>query len=175
MEDFRKALEGTIGRKHIDKVVAQVVDSPARFGELYALTNDEDERTAWHATWACEKLSIQLPSLYQGKTEELMLRAMQCQHSGIKRLLLNIVFHLPIREPIHVEFLDFCLHGMLSPMETASGQAVCMKLAYAFCQKEPELLGELQAYLENMEPEYYPAAVQCTRNHILKEIRKEKL
>ena len=35
-----------------------------------------------------------------------------------------------------------------------------------------ELTGELEAYLENMEPEYYTAAVQCARNNILKKIRK---
>ena len=56
--------------------------------------------------------------------------------------------------------------------ETVAGQAVCMKLAYAICLKEPELMGELEAYLENMEPEYYTAAVQCARNNILKKIRK---
>ena len=47
-----------------------------------------------------------------------------------------------------------------------------MQLAYAICLKEPELMGELEAYLENMEPEYYTAAVQCARNNILKKIRK---
>lgn len=175
MEDFRKTLERIIGRKHIDRIVVQVMDSPARFDELYALTKDENIQIAWHATWACEKLSIQCPSLYINKAKELTQRAMQCQHDGTRRLWLNILLHLPVEEPINVEFLDFCLHGMLSPSETSSGQAVCMKLAYARCQKEPELLNELQTYLENMEPEYYTAAVQCSRNHILKEIRKEKL
>lgn len=174
MEDFRKVLERNIGRKHIDWIVEQVTDSPARFDELYALMDDEDIQTAWHATWACEKLSIKQPSLYINKVDELMQRAMQCLHGGTRRLLLNILLHLPVKKPINVEFLDFCLHRMLSSSETASGQAVCMKLAYAVGRKEPELLGELQAYLENMEPEYYTAAVQCARNHILKQIRKEK-
>ncbi len=91
---------------------------------------------------------------------------------GIRRLLLNTLLHLPVPKPINVAFLDFCLNGMLSPAETVAGQAVCMKLAYAICLKEPELMGELEAYLENMEPEYYTAAVQCARNNILKKIRK---
>ncbi|MCS2311682.1 hypothetical protein NXW05_15760 [Phocaeicola vulgatus] len=68
-------------------------------------------------------------------------------------------------------FFDFCLQGMLSSAESASGQAVCMKLAYDICLEEPELTGELKAYLENMEPEYYTVAVQCVRNNILKKIR----
>ena len=146
-EDFKKALESTLGRKYIDSIVEQVMDSPARFDDLYALTEHEEEKIAWRATWACEKLSILAPSLLISKREELMQRAMQCPHGGIRRLLLNTLLHLPVPKPINVAFLDFCL-------------------------KEPELMGELEAYLENMEPEYYTAAVQCARNNILKKIRK---
>ena len=144
MEDFKKALEGTLGRKHIDNIVDQVAGSPDRFDALYTLTQHEETKIAWHATWACEKLSILLPSLLMDKREELMLRAMQCPHDGTRRLLLNILHHLPVR----------------------------MKLAYDICLEEPELTGELKAYLENMEPEYYTVAVQCARNNILKKIRK---
>ena len=91
-----------------------------------------------------------------------MLRAMQCPHDGTRRLLLNILHHLPVPKPVNAAFFDFCLQGMLSSAESASGQAVCMKLAYDIC---------LKAYLENMEPEYYTVAVQCVRNNILKKIR----
>lgn len=172
MDNFKEILESNLGRKYIDSIVEQVIDSPARFTDLYALTKDEDEKIAWRAIWACEKLSIQCPSLFMNLREELMQRSLQCSHSGMRRLLLNLILHLPILEPINVAFLDFCLNGMLSLDESVAGQAVCMKLAYAFCLKEPELLGELKAYLENMEPEYYTAAVQCTRTNILKKIRK---
>ena len=34
-EDFKKALESTLGRKYIDSIVEQVMDSPARFDDLY--------------------------------------------------------------------------------------------------------------------------------------------
>ena len=74
MEDFKKALEGTLGRKHIDNIVDQVAGSPDRFDALYTLTQHEETKIAWHATWACEKLSILLPSLLMDKREELMLQ-----------------------------------------------------------------------------------------------------
>lgn len=94
MEDFKKALEGTLGRKHIDNIVDQVASSPDRFDALYTLTQHEETRIAWRATWACEKLSLLLPSLLMDKREELMLRAMQCPHDGTRRLLLNILHHI---------------------------------------------------------------------------------
>ncbi len=172
MSDFRKILESKLGRKYIDDIVEEIKASPSRFAELYALTKEEDEKIAWRATWACEKLSIKCPALFNNIHAELISRAMQCNHGGQKRLLLNTILHLPVVEPINIEFLDFCMQAMLAPSETAAGQAVCMKLTYSICLKEPELMGELQAYLENMEPEYYPVAVQCTRNNILKKMRK---
>lgn len=105
MEDFKKALEGTLGRKHIDNIVDQVAGSPDRFDALYTLTQHEETKIAWHATWACEKLSILLPSLLMDKREELMLRAMQCPHDGTRRLLLNILHHLPVPKPVNAGFL----------------------------------------------------------------------
>lgn len=172
MKDFKEMLEGALGRKYIDSIVEQVTASPARFAELYALTLHEEEKIAWRATWACEKLSLVLPSLFINRREELMQRAMHSAHDGVKRLLLNLLHHLPMLEPINVAFFDFCLQGMLSHSESAAGQAVCMKLAYDICLAEPELMSELEAYLDNMEPEYYTAAVQCARKNILKKIRK---
>ena len=67
-EDLKKALESTLGRKYIDSIVEQVMDSPARFDDLYALTEHEEEKIAWRATWACEKLSILVPSLLISKS-----------------------------------------------------------------------------------------------------------
>ena len=172
MEDFKKALEGTLGRKHIDNIVDQVAGSPDRFDALYTLTQHEETQIAWHATWAWEKLSILLPSLLLDKREQLMLQVMQCPHDGTRRLLLNILHHIPLLKPVYAAFCESGRQVMLSCAESASGQAVCMKLAYDICLEEPELTGELKAYLENMEPEYYTVAVQCARNNILKKIRK---
>lgn len=45
-EDFKKALEGALGRKYIDSIVEQVMDSPARFDNLYALTRHEDKKNS---------------------------------------------------------------------------------------------------------------------------------
>lgn len=174
MEDFKETLSKTLGRKVIDGIVEQVLYTPARMPELYQLIDDKDEKIAWRATWACEKLCTKQLDFFLPKREELMNRAIECAHEGQKRLFLNILNLLPIKEPINVVFLDFCLHAMLSPSESVATQSVCMKLAYALCLKEPELLGELSAYLENMEAEYLTPAVLCARKSILKKIAKHQ-
>lgn len=40
-----------------------------------------------------------------------MLRAMQCPHDGTRRLLLNILHHLPVPKPVNAAFFDFCLQA----------------------------------------------------------------
>lgn len=174
-EAFRQQLAGALGRKYIDRIVEQVAEDSSCFPCLYALTKDAEETIAWRAAWACEKLSICLPSLFVAPEDlrnELMSRARTCSHGGVRRLLLNMLLHLPVPVPIDVSFLNFCLENMLSPTETPAGQAASIKLAYALCSKEPALQEELRLYLENMEPDYCTAAVQCARNNVLKKIRK---
>lgn len=173
MEQFRDILRGTVKKIQIDQIVEQVNHSPARFDELYALTKEE-QPIARHATWACEKLSIQQPSLYINKVEELMECARQCTDDGTRRLLLNILLRMPPESLVQAAFLDFCLHKMRSRSETTGVQAVCMKLAYAICQSERDLLNELKICLEEMEPAYYTPAVQSARRQILKKMRKKE-
>ena len=62
-EDFKKAPESTLGRKYIDSIVEQVMDSPARFDDLYALTEHEEEKIAWRATWAVSYTHLTLPTI----------------------------------------------------------------------------------------------------------------
>ena len=38
----------------------------------------------------------------------------------------SILHHLPVPKPVNAAFFDFCLQGMLSSAESASGQAVCI-------------------------------------------------
>lgn len=175
-ETFIQQLSGTVGRKEIDALVEQVVEHPTCFPELYALTRHEEVSIAWHATWVCEKLSIRRPDLFlvPDLRPELKHRAMHGLHGGMRRLWLNTLLHLPACEETDIVFLNFCLERMLAPHETAAGQAVCMKLAYRFCRTVPELLNELQAHLEQMEPDYYPPAVQCARRHILHQIGRHR-
>lgn len=170
---FLQQLNGTVGRKEIDRLTEQVLDTPSCFPAIYALTRHEEVSVAWHATWVCEKLSCRMPALFLAPDlrQELMQRVVCCPHGGIRRLLLNILLHLPACEEIDVVFLDFCLGHMTDPDETTAGKALCMKMAYALCRHTPELVQELQACLENMEPDYYPPAVQCARKRILQEIR----
>ena len=171
MEDFRKAFECAGSRLKIEEIGKQALLSPEGPETLYALTGDPDQRIAWHALWTCVKLSRKQPHLFFGKRKEMMQKAMQATHQGMKRLWIDMLLQQPILQPLQTDFLDFCLQALCSPQETPAVQALCIKLAYKMCLTEPELLPELEAILENMEEAFYPTATRTARKNTLKAIR----
>ncbi len=169
--------QSCLNRKIIDDVVEQIVKTPQRFTELCELTEHTDLRTAHHAWWVCEKLSYQWPQRFTEERPALIRTAMETTHQGIRRNVLNILLRLPLPEPrdteveaqeTEVRFLNFCLDGMFDPQFPPAVQALFIKLAYAFCIREPELRQEFLALLEYAELEYYTPAVVSTVRHICK-------
>jgi len=153
-----------------EEFASYILDNPESFPELYALSFDDNPKTAWRATWVCEKISCQHPEWFMDKRPELMQRAMQSTNPGSKRSLLSILLVLPIEKPISVEFLNFCLDRMLSLQEPIAIQALCIKMAYELCKQEPELLPEFKYILENAEPEYYSKGIQTVIRNTLKQL-----
>jgi len=172
IHNLREQLSGTIRRNFAEEFAYGILDSPESFHELYALTFDEDAKIAWRATWVCEKISYFIPEWFTDKRSELMQQIIKCTNHGRKRSLLNILLYLPIEEPISVEFLNFCLDRMLDPKEPVAIQALCMKMAYELCKKEPELMPEYKYILENTEPEFYSKGIKTTMRNILRLIEK---
>lgn len=167
------ALSERLSSGFIESITRRILLHPEEFAELYALLFLKDEHNvSWRAAWACDRLCRQHPEWLTPKREELMQYAMTTQHSGTKRLLLSIVYQLPVSQPLSVPFFDFCLETMLSPDEAVAVQSLCIKLCYKMCLTEPELLPELRLYLENaMQEAYSPGVRNCIKN-TLKNIQK---
>ena len=59
---------------------------------------------------------------------------------------------------------------MLLTSEPTAVRVLCMKLAYEQCKFFPDLLTELRAGLEVMEPALLPAALKTARRNLLKKL-----
>ena len=129
---------------------------------------DKDYRVARSALWGLTKARKEELSQLQVILYELIDLAMQTENSSVRRLTLNIIERLEIKEDeLRTDFLDFCLDHMADVSEFPGIQSICMKLAYRMCSFYPELMDELKRTLEAMEIEYYKPAVKCVRNRIL--------
>jgi hypothetical protein len=172
--DFEAKLSSTLSRNFVDAIVESVLFYPEDFEPLYSLVTNKETKLSWRAAWACEKLSELTPEWFIPKYDEIVSLTLSMKHSGTKRLLLSILYNLPVPAEFPVELYNFCLEKMLSPDEAIAIQALCIKLAYKIALKEPELLSEIRLYLENAETEYFSTGVKnCIRN-VLKKINSSQ-
>ena len=129
---------------------------------------DSDYRVARSALWGLTKATNEELSELQVILNELIDQAMQTENSSVRRLTLNIIERLEIKEDeLRTDFLDFCLDHMTDVSEFPGIQSICMKLAYRMCSFYPELMDELKRTVEAMEIEYYKPAVRGIRSKIL--------
>ena len=136
------------------------------FARQYAFS--QDYLVARSALWGLTKASKEELSQLQVILNELINLAMQTENSSVRRLSLNIVERLEMKEDdLRTDFLDFCFDHMIDVEEFPGIQSVCMKLAYRMCKFYPELMDELKRTLEAMEIDFYKPAVKCVRSRIL--------
>ena len=136
------------------------------FARQYAFS--QDYLVARSALWGLTKASKEELSQLQVILNELINQAMQTENSSVRRLSLNIVERLEMKEDdLRTDFLDFCFDHMIDVEEFPGIQSVCMKLAFRMCKFYPELVDELKRTLEAMEIDYYKPAVKGVRNRIL--------
>ena len=136
------------------------------FARQYAFSLDY--RVTRSALWGLTKATKEELSQLQVILNDFINQAMQTVNSSVRRLSLNIVERLEMKEEdLRTDFLDFCFNHMIDVEEFPGIQSVCMKLAFRMCSFYPELMDELKRTLEVMEIDYYKPAVKCVRSRIL--------
>ena len=83
--------------------------------------------------------------------------------ADFKEELFRLLFN---PDHIRTDFLDFCFNAILSD-EPIGVKSLAIKLAYAQSAHYPELLEEIDATLQLMEPEELPAALKHLRGKML--------
>ena len=130
--------------------------------------HDNDHQVARNALWALTKANKVEMKQLQPLRDKLIELAMAADNSSVRRLSLNLVERLAMKEDeVRTDFLDFCFQHMVDVQEFPGIQSLCMKLAFRMCKYYPELMGELKRTVEAMEMEYYKPAVKCVVNKIL--------
>ena len=164
-DDRVRAVFGELDAQAVYREVRQTGDF---LGFIRRFMHSDDERVVRNAFWVLTKATDKELSQLQVILNELIDLALTTTSSSVRRLSLNIIERLEMKEDaLRTDFLDFCLEHMADVNELPGIQSISMKLAYRICKFYPELLAEFRATLESMEPEYYKPAVNCVRNRIL--------
>ena len=136
------------------------------FAQRFAF--DADYRVARSALWGLTKATNHELSVLQVLLNAWIDQAMQTDNSSVRRLTLNVIERLEMREEdLRTDFLDFCLEHMVDISEYPGIQTLCMKLARRMCSFYPELRDEFFRTLKGMEVDYYKPAVRGLRSKMI--------
>lgn len=170
--DYRTHLYRPLSLHFVDYLAQEVFANPEDFGLVYQLIFDLDEKVAWRAAWACQKISEKHPEWFTEKHfDELAMCAMSTNHGGLQRGCLSILLNLSFPTVIQVDLINACFEWMISQKSPVSVQALSMKILFRICKSEPDFKHELVAYLENLDFENYSAGFKSTRNNVLKALK----
>ena len=161
-------LRQTFSEGGAQEIYQEVKASGDFLGFAHRYVFSEDYLVARSALWGLTKASREELSQLQVILDKFIDQAMQTDNSSVRRLSLNVVERLELKEEdLRTDFLDFCFEHMMDVEEYPGIQSVCMKLAFRMCKYYPELMDELKRTVETMEIDYYKPAVKCVRNRIL--------
>lgn len=172
--ELEEALYVHISQFSVNNIARKIELEPESFPILYALANADGSRIAYRALWVCEKLSEKHPNWFTRFYNEPTEKLTQCKHEGSRRLLLSILYNLPVPTNLPIQLLNYCFDHMLQPQESIAVQALSIKNAYNLCRLEPDLMNELKSVLENAEIDYYSPGVQAAIRNTLKNIKKSR-
>ena len=128
--------------------------------ELFQLLFDPDKRTSDNAAWVLTHLPKNADSWLTERQDILIDEAMRTASTTKRRLIMNLLERTAFEAGhIRTDFLDFCFNAILSD-EPIGVKSLAIKLAYAQSVHYPELLEEINATLQMMEPEELPAALK---------------
>jgi hypothetical protein len=155
----------------VDHLAQEIYANPSDFETIYQLIFDMDEKVAWRAAWACQKISEKHPEWFTDKQfKKLATLAISTSHGGLHRGCVSILYNLKLPDPIPVDLLNACYEWMISPRFPISVQAYSMKIIYEIRQLEPDLFPEFRATLESISPHDYSKGFNASRNNILKKL-----
>lgn len=150
-------------------------DGDSKKEELYALTLDNDEHTAFNALHVFTHLDTQDLDWLLDKHNELINRALKEHHQRKLRLLLTLLQKQPFpSNDLRPEFIDFCMRRITNTTLPYAIRALCMKLACKQMIHFPELTDELEATMQLLELEELSPGLQSARRQVTASIKSAR-
>jgi hypothetical protein len=156
-------------KSSVDAIVGDILVGGTDISTLWEITCGDDPRLAWHAVWVMEVLCKKERSMLLPYRREMVEKILAKRgEEGELRLWLNIsLMLLPEVKEIDVDLLNFTLDNICNMRLAVAVRAVCIKIAYQLCKREPDLLKELQAVLSMLDLKEEQAAIKCVVKKVM--------
>lgn len=156
-------------KSSVDAIVGDILVGGTDISTLWEITCGDDPRLAWHAVWVMEVLCKKDRKRLLPYRREIVEKILANRgEEGELRLWLNIsLMLLPEMKEIDVDLLNFTLDNICNMRLPVAVRAVCIKIAYQLCRREPDLLKELQAVLSMLDLKEEQAAIKCVVRKVM--------
>lgn len=156
-------------KSSVDAIVGDILVGVTDISMLWEITCGDDPRLAWHAVWVMEVLCKKDRKRLLPYRREIVEKILANRgEDGELRLWLNIsLMLLPEVKEIDVDLLNFTLDNICNMRLPVAVRAVCIKIAYQLCRREPDLLKELQAVLSMLDLKEEQAAIKCVVKKVM--------
>lgn len=170
---LRERLSGHLSKTDILELGTRNQEPSVR-EQLFLLLFDTDERVASNAAWVCTHWDKKHAAWLTQIQGELIEKAIHSTHPTQRRLLLTLLYRQQRHLPLHAELLNHCMQRMVSCREPDSIRALCVKLAYAQCRQDADLMKEFRLNMEVMEHDLLPPSLRSVRKYALQALDKNK-
>lgn len=171
--DLRTKLLGRININDISDIIALISQNDSRKNILYNFIFDDNVRVVTNSLWIMNHYTVIQNEYLCLKQDDLIDKLLLATNETHIRLLLGLLIKQRMKDPIRVDFLNYCLETFDNVGTRSSGvTSLCMKLAYEMCKNNPDLLSEYCNLLEMVEVSTLPPSLRATRKNILNSIRK---
>ena len=97
--DLKERLSSRCHIEDIHEILFYVQGNQERKAELYDLIFDPDDAVSYQALWVCSHFSTKENEWLYDKQDELINEVLSCEHSGKRRILLNLLVRQPQTNP----------------------------------------------------------------------------
>src|SRR5690606_25392890 len=135
--NLKEILSHRIGLDDIKQLVALIARDESKQEDLFRLLFNTDPDVAFRAVWVMSHILPPANSWLIERQNELIDEVMRCEHTGKRRVILNVLYLQPLAGLSRMDFLDFCLERIVSKTEMPGVQSLCIKIAYEVARDVP--------------------------------------
>ena len=153
--------------------VKYILENPSDLEELIDMSFSDFQPEGWRAAWVLADLvknDKQICKKVQLLSSKIIYSFKYFNSSGQIREFLKIIQLLKIEEEDMGLLIDMCFNWLLNRKVDQSFRIYSMQIIYDYSKKEPDLLPELKAIIEQ-EIEYAKPGFRSRANKILKRMK----
>lgn len=173
LKEVIKLLSERMNKPKIKLIVNWIYENNKNLNELYELSRKDEEKLSVNALWCMTHLKHVKEEWLQTKQQELIDRLLVENHVAKKRMLLQLLREQKYdADSLRTEFIDFCFKKINSEYEPYAIRCFCIYCAFKMCRFYPELVKELEGYLNILSMQNMSPGLKCALRTTRKEISK---